>query len=296
MVGVLGEGVVDAAAPVLRADDLGALRGDGCFETVRVRHAAARALDSFDAHLARLARSAAALDLAAPDDDAWHDLVAGMLAAWERSGEAVLRLVLTRGAEGGEGRPSAFAVLSRVPADTLRQRAAGVRVVTLGRGMPADAHSGAPWLLGGVKATSYAVNMAAIRHARSLGAEDVIFVSTDGQLLEGPTATVVWAADGTLRTPPAEPLGILDGTTVRRLVEHAADVGLSAEVARGTVADLLAADGVWLVSSIRIAATVTELDGTALTPPADLTARVQHAAAFPGLLPRNPLRAPMPRT
>ena len=37
VVAVLGRGVVPADTPILRADDLGALRGDGIFETMHVR-------------------------------------------------------------------------------------------------------------------------------------------------------------------------------------------------------------------------------------------------------------------
>ena len=38
--------------------------------------------------------------------------------------------------------------------------------------------------------------MAAQRHAHAIGADDVVFTSLEGQLLEGPTSTVVWAAGG----------------------------------------------------------------------------------------------------
>ena len=37
VVAVLGRGVVPAETPILRADDLGALRGDGIFETMHLR-------------------------------------------------------------------------------------------------------------------------------------------------------------------------------------------------------------------------------------------------------------------
>ncbi len=283
VLGVLGVGLVDPAAPLLRADDVGVLRGDGCFETVRVRDAAAGALDGFDEHLARLARSAGRLDLPAPPAAAWRDLVGAVLGGWPQPGEAMLRLVLTRGVEDDAGVPApvGYALLSPVPAETLRQRREGARVVTLSRGTPADAHRDAPWLLGGVKSVSYAVAMAALRHARSVGADDVIFVSTDGRLLEAPTATVVWATAGTLHTPPAGPLGLLDGITVRALFAAAPHSGLRTAVSTGTVADLRAADGVWLVSSVRVAVPVTALDGADLPADPDLTEQVRRAAGLP---------------
>ena len=63
--------------------------------------------------------------------------------------------------------------------------------MTLDRGLPAEGAGDMPWLLAGAKTPSYAVNMAALRHAERLGAGDVIFVSSEGYLLEGPRSTVV---------------------------------------------------------------------------------------------------------
>lgn len=271
---MLGVGLVDPAAPQVRADDLGLVRGDGCFETVRVRPDGG--LDDLDLHLARLQRSLATLELPATDRAAWLELIGTMLAAWS-GGEGVLRLIVTRGrAEGGP--TTAFALLSAITERQLRERHDGVSVITLSRGLTADATVEAPWLLGGVKAISYAVNMAALRYARSAGADDVIFRSVDGQLLEAPTASIVWLTDGVLRTPPPQPLGLLDGVTVRHLFAGAAEEGLGTELQRGTVEDLYGADGVWLLSSVRVAAAVHTLDGKPLATDPDLTARVQRAA------------------
>ena len=274
LLGVLGAGLVDPATPQLRMDDLGVLRGDGCFESVRLRPDGG--LDDLEPHLDRLDRSAAALELPATDRGAWRELVAALVGAWTGAGEGVLRLVVTRGLQEG-GRPTAFALLAPVAAEQLRQRREGVRVLALSRGLVADATVEAPWLLGGVKAISYAVNMAALRYAHAAGADDVVFVSADGQLLEAPTATVVWLRDGVLCTPPAAPLGILDGVTVRRLFARAGEHGFGTDVRRGTLDDLQAADGVWLVSSIRLAAAVTALDGKPLRVDAAAAARVQVA-------------------
>jgi 4-amino-4-deoxychorismate lyase len=279
-VGVLGAGLVDPTAPLLRADDIGVLRGDGCFEAVRLRPPADPGspgeLDDLDAHLDRLARSAAAMDLPATDPVAWQELIDALVGTWDRPGEAVLRLVVTRGTVEG-GPPTAFAVLAPIGERQLRERRDGVRVLTLSRGLVADATVEAPWLLGGVKAISYAVNMAAQRYAHANSADDVVFVSADGQLLEAPTASVVWLDRGVLCTPPVVPLGLLDSVTTRRLFADAASHGFGTEIRRGTREDLHGADGVWLVSSIRLAAAVTTLDGKALPVDPDTSARVLAA-------------------
>jgi 4-amino-4-deoxychorismate lyase len=275
LVGILGAGLVDPTAPQLRADDLGVVRGDGCFETIRVRPDGG--LDDLDLHLERLERSMAALDLPAIDPAAWRELAATMVAAWSGPEDGVLRLIVTRGPDEA-GPPTGFALLSAISARQLRERGRGVSVITLSRGLTADATVEAPWLLGGVKAISYAVNMAALRYARSAGADDAVFVSADGQLLEAPTATVVWLSGGVLRTPPVRPLGILDSVTTRRLFANAAAAGFGTEVQRGTVADLHTADGVWLLSSVRVAAAVTLLDGKPLAGDPEVTARILRAA------------------
>jgi 4-amino-4-deoxychorismate lyase len=247
---------VPADEPVVTAFDLGLGRGDGVFESVAVLDGGTPHLA---AHLSRLARSARLLDLPDLGATAWSALVDTVLADWDPATDGVVRLFLTRGL--GQGLPpTALALLSPVPAEVLRQRAQGISVVTLGLGVPADFRAHAPWLLGGAKTLSYAVNMAALRHAAAQGADDVIFLSLEGQVLEGPTSTVVWSAGGVLHTPPVG-TGILPGTTMERLFARAAEAGRPTAVTPGTVEDLRSADALWLVSGVRGVATVHTLDG-----------------------------------
>jgi 4-amino-4-deoxychorismate lyase len=170
-----------------------------------------------------------------------------------------------------------LALLSPVPAETVRQRRQGIAVVSLTLGLPADVRAHSPWLLGGAKTLSYAVNMAAIRHAQRLGADDVVFTSVEGRVFEGPTSTVVWAVDGELRTAPLD-AGILPGTTQARLFARAAEDGWPTAVVPATVDDLHAADAVWLVSGVRGAARVHTLDGVPRSD-AGLTAKVRELLA-----------------
>ena len=87
--------------------------------------------------------------------------------------DAVLRLYLTPGREGADA-PVSLALVSSLPADLEERRARGISLISL-LGVRAEA----PWLLGGVKSTSYAVNMAAEAEARARGADDAVFVRDD---------------------------------------------------------------------------------------------------------------------
>ncbi len=249
--------LVDPTQPVASAFDLGLVRGDGIFESLLVRHGGVRGLS---AHLSRMTASAQRLGMPAPDRSAWASLAAACADGWPPETEGVLKFVMTRGLDGLPGPPTCLATLAPVAQETLRQRHEGVGVRLLSLGVASDHRADAPWLLGGAKSLSYAVNMAALRQAKSEGAQDVVFVSTDGLVLEGPTATVVWASGHCLHTPSLDS-GILAGTTQADLFERAEHDGWSTVMVPTTPPDLVAADAVWLVSSVRGAAAVTSIDG-----------------------------------
>jgi 4-amino-4-deoxychorismate lyase len=274
---VLGRGLVPVDTPIVRADDAGLSRGDGVFETVHARYGKPWQLDE---HLTRMASSARILGIELPPADELAALVESVLVDAAEDEEAAVKIVCTRGPETGRPEaPTVFATMFDVSPAQRRGRRDGVSVVTVSLGVPADVRSGAPWLLGGAKTLSYAVNMAALRYATAAGADDAVLVSTEGTVLEAPTATVVWAADGALRTVPVD-TGILPGTTVNFLLDRAGELGLRAERVRVHVDELVEADEVWLCSSVRGAARVTSLDGTPL-PERGLTAGVQRILGFP---------------
>jgi 4-amino-4-deoxychorismate lyase len=251
--------LADPDQPHIRVDDLGLTRGDGIFETVLVVGGEPRELDP---HLDRLARSAAMLDLPAPDRAAWERCVRLVLDNWAGDPEMALKLVYTRGVEGADV-PTGFALGMPIAPKVLRARTEGVAAITLERGVEHGAAERAPWLLLGAKSLSYAVNMAAGREAARRGAEEVIFTEAGDSVLEGPTSTVVVAEGRTLRTPPAQ-LGILPGTTQAALFRAAEKAGWSVKVEPIKVAELHAADAVVLASSVRKVTRVHTLDGAAL--------------------------------
>lgn len=243
----------DPSQPVLRADDLGVLRGESVFETARIANGRPAFLA---AHLCRLTRSAERLAIALPPG--WERLAEVAVAAYGKP-DGVLRLVCSKGP--AHGQPQGFAVVTPVPAESIHAREHGLRVVTLTLGVAAAGRPAAPWLLGGVKSTSYAINMASQRQAHEQGADDAIWLSSDGEVLEAPTSTVAWVRDGVLVTPPAAETGILPGTTL----EVALRLLITPyEVRRGSSDELRAADEVLLLGSVRGVAPVVELDGRPL--------------------------------
>ncbi|QXQ13460.1 aminodeoxychorismate lyase [Skermania piniformis] len=256
--------VHDAERPFLYADDLAALRGDGVFETVLVRAGRACAIEL---HLGRLKFSAEAIELPGPDLGVWRSAVERAAAEWGAEQEGMMRLVLSRGRESG-GPQTGYVLVGPVTDRVVAARRDGISAMTLTRGHSIELGQSAPWQLLGAKTLSYATNMAAQRFAERCGADDVIFISSEGRVLEGPTATVVMVKGKRMVTPPPK-FGILSGTTQRALFEVAGMSGYDCAYAPLFPADLITADGLWLVSSVRLAARVHTLDGLTLPVVAD---------------------------
>lgn len=243
--------VLDPAAPLVRAVDPLLTHADGVFETTLLRGGRPCLLE---AHLRRLERSAAIVGLPGVQHSRWRAAVDIAATRWGGSGaseatgdddaaDGVLRLVC--------GRAASFVMVSAVPARALAARRDGVAAVTLNPG-PRSALTGA-------KSLSYALHIAALREAARLGAQDAIYVDADGVVLEGPRSSVVIAQSETLLSPPPT-LPILAGTTVGALFAIAPRSAYRSL----TVADLVAAQSVWLLSSVTLCARVHTLDGVAL--------------------------------
>ena len=259
-----GPGVA-AGAPALDPLDLALVRGEAVFEALRVYRGRPFRLG---AHLDRLAASAEAIDLPLPGG--LEELATRAVAA-AGDGDAVLRLICTKGREGpgkgcpgdrgsGEGGPAAFAICTDVPASFEAERRRGLRLVLLTTAADPLLRAASPWLLAGVKTISYAVNMAAQRAARARGADDAVLVGLGGELLEAPTANIWWRTGHTLHTPSLD-LGILAGITRTVLRELAPGLGLKVLEGVFGAEDLAAADEAFLSSSTRELMPVIEVDG-----------------------------------
>lgn len=226
----------------------------------------------------RFAQSSSALQLPSLDLDAWQDLISHALEAWDVPGEAVLKLLRTRGPEHWASAPTEILTISPAP-DSTKARS-GIRAITLNRGYAADAFAEAPWLLGGVKTLSYGINVAAKREATRRGVDEAIFVSADGYLLEAPTAGLIIATDGQLWTTPTAGTGILRSITVEVIMEEASARGIDAQESLFTPADLAGIDGLWTASAIRGVLPVLSVDGVPIPHDPALTAELAASAGF----------------
>ena len=185
-------------------------------------------------------------------------MLVGLVLPKAEHGDATLRLVWTAGP--ARGIPSALALLGEIPDWIELARERGATAVSL-LGLRASA----PWLLPGVKSTSYAVNMAAEDEARRRGADEALFVDPDGIVLEGTVTNVWWRVGDTLYTPSLD-LGILAGVTRATLIELAPERGYTVEEGAYPLSRLLAAEEAFTSSSVRELMPLIEIDGTDARP------------------------------
>lgn len=265
LVAVLGRGVLETDEPFVHADDLGLTRGDGCFDATLVfAGEAPRRVLHLDRHIARLERSAAGLELQGPPADDWRALVEEALAhPLAPPQESMLKLVLARGREEHPSGVLAYLTVTPMPDSTAASRR-GIDVASLDRGVASDSFAQSPWLLGGVKTISYAVNLAAKREADRRGADDALFVSTDGYALEAPTAALIVRRGDELVTTPVGATGVLASITVATLYEAAQGEEIECSHRLLPLAEVFDGDGAWLVSSVRGIAPIRHLDGREL--------------------------------
>ncbi len=209
--------VAEASIPVT---DEGLLRGDGVFEVMRLYDGVPFAREQ---HLQRMALSAKNLRLELDLAGIARDIEA--LLAEVRPGDALLRTLATRGGH----RITLIEPLPAMP-DALTLGYVTYEPVLL---------------LDGIKSLSYGANMLAGRLAHERGFDEALFVTPAGNVLELPTASFFWVADGVIHTPPLSE-HVLDSITRRIVIEIA-----NARETTTMRADLERADEAFVASSVR---------------------------------------------
>jgi branched-subunit amino acid aminotransferase/4-amino-4-deoxychorismate lyase len=113
------------------------------------------------------------------------------------------------------------------------------------------------------KTASRLLNVLAAAEARERGADNALFVNTDGHVTEGTSSNVFWIENGKVFTPPIS-AGLLPGVTRAIVFELCAELGLDVKERTTTVESLFESEGVFLTFTTRGVVEVTTLDKQSL--------------------------------
>lgn len=243
--------------------DRGFLFGDSVYEVMRTRDGVPFA---WAEHLARMRKSAdgIGLEIATSDGEIMRRVHATRAVAGggERGKEHYIRIVITRGTGSAPNidisyapGPETVVLLVRDLPDVhgkLARLAIVPRIRTDRRALdPA------------IKSGNYLNNVLGLAEAKAAGATDCLFLNADGYATEASTSNFWVLKDGVFRTPPLK-AGLLKGITRGLLLECLRDTGRTVEEADLRKEDVLAADELFLSSTLRDMSPVTHVDGTAV--------------------------------
>ncbi|MEZ6036929.1 MAG: aminotransferase class IV [Planctomycetota bacterium] len=246
----------DARIPVL---DRGFLFGDSIYEVVRTHGPVPLA---WREHWARLEASAAALGMQL---DLTEATVAGRVAetvAASGIGDCYVRLVVTRGAGSAPNIDLAYApehpcwVIMVRPRPEIRGQPAKVWLVDRLRN---DRRALDP----ATKSGNYLNNVLGLAEAKANGATDCVMLNAQGHVTEASTSNLFVRSGGVWVTPTLQS-GILAGITRSLLIDFLQRQGEAVAERDLTGDELLAADELFLSSTLKDVSPVTHLNGRAL--------------------------------
>ena len=230
--------------------DRGFIFGDAVYEVIIASGGRIFALEE---HLARLARSLAAVLITNPfSESEWSDLL-NRLVADNGGGEQSIYVQVTRGvAEREHGFPSGVAPTVFAMCRPLNVKAGVERVDTV---VLADNR----WLRCDIKATALLPNILLRNQAIAAGAYEAILIR-DELVTEGSASNVFVVHGGRVTTPPLSAL-MLPGVSRALLIDVLQGGDVAVDEAPVTVAMLRNADEVWLSSTTRDLVAVAHVDG-----------------------------------
>ncbi|MCB0219354.1 MAG: aminotransferase class IV family protein [Chrysiogenetes bacterium] len=255
---LLDDETLPARAARVSALDRGFLYGEAVFTTLR---AYAGALPFLAEHEARLRTHARAIGAAFP----WsaHKLrqrISKLLDANDLlDAQASVRVQLSSGVgentglfECARGEPTVLALAAPVPGRILARRSEGVAIATID-----GLHTGDT---GSFKLSGYTRNRLCTTQAHQRGADEGVFLSAAGEVLEAATANLFFVRGGALHTP-APGTGILCGVTRGQVIALARRRGIAVHEGHYRTTDLLSADEAFLSSSVSEIVPVRSVNG-----------------------------------
>jgi branched-chain amino acid aminotransferase len=250
--------VVPAEQARVSVLDNGFTFGDAVYETLRTY--AGRPFH-LDRHLERLRASAARLGFAAPFGDEVFARRLDELLGRAGNEESYIRVILTRGEGDISYRfdrvkgPTLVMVVKPFEPPPERDYVEGIPVVI------ASVRRNHPRALDpAIKSNNLLNNILAVREGQAQGAAEAILLNDLGEVAEGASSNVFVVKRGRATTPPLE-AGILSGITRRLVLDLCRELGVPAREETLLVADLFAADEVFITSTTKEAAPVRTIDG-----------------------------------
>lgn len=239
--------------------DRGFVFGDAVYEVDRLYHGRMW-LEA--AHTQRLRRSLAALEFPPLDLDRLAGRVRETIAA-SAILEGIVYVQITRGvAPRRHAFPAAgvpptemIAILPYDDGPTARLRETGVNVLI---------HPETRWKRCDIKTVNLLGNVIANEAAHRANAYEAVFYDERGLVTEATHSSLLWIRDGRIGGTP-EGHEILPGTTRDCVLGLARDAGIPFETGRVTVAELAAAEEVFLVGTTIEVLPVTHIDGRPIT-------------------------------
>lgn len=220
------------------------LYGDSLFETIKAKR---QTILLQQQHLDRLEQSAGLLGIPCPRQSierALRQLAGALQAPLTR-----IRLTLSRGSFQGLQFPAAdqawFLITATPlpePVDTQQQAGIACSIAPNRRVNPL---SHLPQL----KRGNYADCLYARNDARQRGADEALFINSQGQLLEGATSNLFALINRRLVTPPTNRL-VLKGIMRQQVIAAAAELGILTLEAPLTLNDVVNADEAFITNSL----------------------------------------------
>lgn len=228
----------------------GWLIGAGIFETLRTVNGLAYA---FSRHMDRAKKSAQIKHLELPITDLIESAVNDLIVA-EPLPDGLLRISFDK-----NGSWAAVHLPYEPPTTAAKLRIHPQALISKGET---------------VKSYPYGYRLSILEEAKSLGFDEAIITSTEGNICEGAVSNIIFLIDGDWITPPTSD-GVLPGI-MRGLVLDYCDV----KIAPLHMSRINNVESAILLSSLRIAQSVESIDGRTLAPSQAFTEEIQAMAVL----------------
>lgn len=232
-----------APCDTISVNDRGLLYGDGVFRTLLLRQGKVL---QWHRHYQRLFKDCTALNLTCPPESLLHSELVSLVAGVQ---EGVIKVIITRGQSQRGYAPSHNPVTTRIitvndpPSYPQSNFDYGVELHIC------QLRLGSQPKLSGVKHLNRLENVLAAAEWNDPSIAEGLLLDEQGNVIEGIRSNIFMVKEGELLTPDISRCGV-SGVQRERLIEWAAQQGVSCKIVDIKLPELLAADEIFIVNSV----------------------------------------------